>query len=50
MKTLTAARPNTNKVVNFELLSQNEMYVIRGGGEPEPPKTKDIDIYDTRED
>lgn len=34
----------------FELLNDFEMYKIRGGGDGDKIKTKEIDVYDVRED
>ncbi len=35
---------------HMEELNTEEMYRIRGGNKGEKTKTKDIDVYDTRED
>jgi hypothetical protein len=34
----------------FEFLNDFEMFKIRGGGDADKIKTKEIDVYDVRED
>ncbi len=34
----------------FEFLNDFEMYKIRGGGDGDKIKTKEVDVYDVRED
>jgi len=50
MKTLNCnhGENKLSKVSGIEFLNISEMYQIRGGGD-EPPTTKPIDIYDTKE-
>lgn len=31
---------------SFDILSEDEMMQVRGGGDPIPPKTRDRDIFD----
>ncbi len=38
------------EIKGLELLSIHEMFTIRGGGNDEKIKTKEIDVYDIRED
>jgi hypothetical protein len=35
--------------LGFEPLTVSEMFKIRGGGSDDKSKTKEVDIYDTRE-
>jgi hypothetical protein len=39
---------NKNNIV-FEILNEREMLNIRGGNTTEKLKTKEMDVYDTRE-
>jgi hypothetical protein len=50
MKTFKNSNPVNNTVNKFEILNTFEMHNIRGGQQPEKLKTKDIDVYDVRED
>lgn len=34
---------------SFDILSENEMMQVRGGGDPIPPTTRDRDIFDDEE-
>lgn len=51
MKTITSSLINDSKLVNngIETLSMSEMLNIRGGNAPTKIRTKEIDVYDTRE-
>jgi hypothetical protein len=37
------------RVSGFELLTENEMMIIRGGTEPVKPKTRPREVYDNEE-
>jgi hypothetical protein len=39
-----------SKVNGFELLTENEMMIIRGGTEPIKPKSRPRDVYDYEEE
>lgn len=39
-----------SKVFGFEVLSENEMLKVRGGGEPEKPKSRPKDEFDYEEE
>ena len=39
-----------NNVAGFELLSENEMLIVRGGTEPTRPISNPKDIYDFEEE
>jgi len=43
------SKENTN-VAGFELLSENEMLIVRGGTEPTKPISRPKDIYDFEEE
>jgi hypothetical protein len=51
MKAIIYTHPDkiSCKLQGFEELTVSEMFKIRGGGTDDKSKTKDIDIYDTRE-
>jgi hypothetical protein len=52
MKTISNNNPKNNNAHtnNFEVLNIHEMLNIRGGNTTDKLKSKEIDIYDTRED
>jgi len=49
MKTINNVKNSARTINGFEVLNNFEMLNIRGGNTPEKLKTKEIDIYDTRE-
>jgi hypothetical protein len=51
MKSIIYTHPDMicTKPKGFEELTVSEMFRIRGGGSEEKVKTREIDIYDTKE-
>jgi hypothetical protein len=51
MKSIIYTCPDkiSRQLQGFEELTVSEMFRIRGGGSDDKTKTKEIDIYDTRE-
>lgn len=41
---------SSSKVFGFEVLSEKEMLKVRGGGEPEKPKSRPKDEFDEEEE
>jgi hypothetical protein len=52
MKSIFASinEKSDSKVFGFEILSENEMLKVRGGAEPEKPKTRPRDEFDYEEE
>jgi len=52
MKSIFASinEKNDPKVFGFEILSENEMLQVRGGAEPERPKSRPKDEFDYEEE
>ncbi len=52
MKTVKNFNPKNNFISNIgiEILNNFEMFNIRGGETTEKLRTKEMDVYDTRED
>ncbi len=44
------SKKRDSKVFGIELLSENEMLKVRGGTEPEKPKSRPIDAYDLEDE
>jgi hypothetical protein len=42
-------KSSESRVSGFELLTENEMMIIRGGTEPVKPKTRPREVYDNEE-
>jgi len=44
------SKKRDSKVFGIELLTENEMLKVRGGTEPEKPKSRPIDAYDLEDE